>query len=123
MANCVGNQEQVRLERVEAKTSEGQCQVLPKRNSGYLERQSQNVQGPEVVIAKTLPEQLECYGLAVVHAGLGWIFPKHAIDHDDFFPFREPPLSTPEPVGGLARPGWHEAKGEHADNQGHEPLN
>lgn len=123
VTNCVGDQEQVRLERVEAQTSEDQCQVLSERNGGDLERQAQHVQGPQIVVAKTLPEQLEGYGLAVVHARLGWVFPKNAVDHDGLFPFCEPTLLASEPIRGLARPSRHQDKGKNANNQGHEPFN
>jgi hypothetical protein len=42
--------------------------------------QANQVEWPQVVILQTLPESVECDGLAVVHVTLRGIIPKDAID-------------------------------------------
>lgn len=80
------NHKQIRLEGAESKTLEREGEILLRSSLGDLERETNDVERPEVKIAHAFPEELGSNGLSVVHSGFRGVFSDHPVDYDSFFP-------------------------------------
>lgn len=65
-------------------------------------RSLQDVQGPQIIVACSGPQSLDCQPLAIVHVPFAWIVPEYSIDDDGLLPLIEPAIGT-EPRPSLCR--------------------
>jgi hypothetical protein len=115
--------EEVGVEGVETERAEDQSQVGGDGVGGESPGESEEVDGPEVVIAHSFPEELEVEALAVVHVAFGPVVAEDAVDHDDFFAGK-PFVFASEVGGGLGgwgrevKPGGDADESRENDNEG-----
>lgn len=101
VSHSVGYREQIDIKCVPAQALEGQCQVAHLGCERNLERESQDVQWPEIKVFETLPQQLGRDLFPVVHIGLGRVLSNDPVDDDSLFPAFENIISgqTEHPEG------------------------
>lgn len=107
MNHGVRNRQQVGSECVELHLTERESQVLLLWNRRYLERKPEDVQGPEVKVFKTLPQELGCDRLAIVHGALARVLADDPIDDDRLFSWSKPAILPSKPTRRLGRARRH----------------
>lgn len=109
------DREQVRLKGTKTQRLELQGDVTRLRGLGDQVRQTEEVDGPEVVIAEGVPEELWGESFSVMHCPFAGVVAEDAVDHDFLLVFVEPAVFAAEAACGLGRGGGHPECGDDAD--------
>lgn len=78
------------MKRGEAERLELQSDILGGRGTGDIPDETEEINGPHIVIADGLPEEFRGQGLTVVHGALAGIVTQNAVDHDLLLALVEP---------------------------------
>ena len=110
-----GDGEEVGLKGIEADGFKLEGEVLRHRVIRDEPGESEEVDGPHVVVGEAVPELAGGEGFTVVHVAFGGVVADNAVDHDVFFARVEPAVFSAEETFCLGRRGGEVDERDQAD--------